>query len=136
MNRQSVVKEKEAAPVATKKEAETKEDKPYNEAPYYNENQVNVNEFHAKYKSFLEDDQENKKKQAEYLNEFMDNTGLSLAFKAICGEVLAKNVPSEDILPYTVGRLKELGKQIEKIKSGSVLHNTKESTSSNAPSKK
>jgi len=47
----------------------------------------------------------------------MDNTGLSLAFKAICGEVLAKNVPSEDILGYTVGRLKELGKQIDKIKA-------------------
>ncbi len=47
----------------------------------------------------------------------MDNTGLSLAFKAICGEVLAKNIPSEDILNYTTGRLKELGKQIDKIKA-------------------
>jgi len=40
-----------------------KEPKPYNEAPYYDEKVVDVNEFHAKYTSFLEDDRENKKKQ-------------------------------------------------------------------------
>jgi len=46
----------------------------------------------------------------------MENTGLGMAFKVICAEVLTKNVASEDILNYASGRLKELGKETDKIK--------------------
>ena len=47
----------------------------------------------------------------------MDNTGLSMAFKIICAEVLSKNLSPEDVLPYTSGRLKELGKELDKMRS-------------------
>lgn len=46
----------------------------------------------------------------------MDNTGLSMGFKIICAEVLSKNIAPTDVLSYASGRLKELGKDVEKLK--------------------
>jgi len=39
-----------------------------------------------------------------------------MAFKVVCAEVLSKNIASEDILSYASGRMKELGKETEKLR--------------------
>ncbi len=44
---------------------------------------------------------------------YLEDSGLSLAFKAIMAEVISKQIPEEHIFSYTAARLRQIGKELD-----------------------
>jgi len=49
------------------------------------------------------------------LKTYLENTGLKMAFRVIAAEAIAKNLRPDEILGYAADRLKEIGRELEKI---------------------
>eukprot|EP00831_Metopus_contortus_P025716 TRINITY_DN22088_c0_g1_i2.p2 TRINITY_DN22088_c0_g1~~TRINITY_DN22088_c0_g1_i2.p2 ORF type:complete len:130 (-),score=49.12 TRINITY_DN22088_c0_g1_i2:70-459(-) len=60
-----------------------------------------------------------KEKQAKMFEKYLDESGLSLAFKAIFSEILSKKIPSDQVFGYTAMRLRQLEEEISKVEQES-----------------
>lgn len=54
-------------------------------------------------------------KKSEKLNKFVQETGLFLAFQTIFAEIIGRDIPDRKHFSYTAKRLREFGKEIERI---------------------
>ena len=61
----------------------------------------------------------NKKKEKDYqrLEEYLNESGLSLAFNIIFAELISKQILPENFFTYTAMRLTQIGKEIEGLKT-------------------
>ena len=61
----------------------------------------------------------NNEKEAQFkkLEEYVNESGLSLAFNIIFAELISKQILPENFFVYTSMRLKQIGKEIEGLKS-------------------
>ena len=61
----------------------------------------------------------NNEKEAQFkkLEEYVNESGLSLAFNIIFAELISKQILPENFFAYTSMRLKQIGKEIEGLKS-------------------
>ena len=61
----------------------------------------------------------NKQKEKDYqrLEEYLNESGLSLAFNIIFAELISKQILPENFFTYTAMRLKQIGKEIEGLKT-------------------
>ncbi len=61
----------------------------------------------------------NNEKEAQFkkLEEYVNESGLSLAFNIIFAELIYKQIMPENFFTYTSMRLKQIGKEIEDLKS-------------------
>ena len=61
----------------------------------------------------------NKQKEKEYqrLEEYLNESGLSLAFNIIFAELISKQILPENFFTYTAMRLTQIGKEIEGLKT-------------------
>ena len=64
-------------------------------------------------------DAKNKDKEAQFqkLEEYVNESGLSLAFNIIFAELISKQILPENFFTYTSMRLKQIGKEIEGLKT-------------------
>ena len=61
----------------------------------------------------------NKKQEKDYqrLEEYLNESGLSLAFNIIFAELISKQILPENFFTYTAMRLTQIGKEIEGLKT-------------------
>ena len=61
----------------------------------------------------------NKEKEEQYkkLEEYVNETGLSLAFNIIFAELISKQILPENFFTYTSMRLKQIGQEIDGLKT-------------------
>ena len=61
----------------------------------------------------------NKQKEKDYqrLEEYLNESGLSLAFNIIFAELISKQILPENFFTYTAMRLTQIGKEIEGLKT-------------------
>ena len=64
-------------------------------------------------------DAKSKEKEAQFqkLEEYVNESGLSLAFNIIFAELISKQILPENFFTYTSMRLKQIGKEIEGLKT-------------------
>ena len=64
-------------------------------------------------------DRRNKQKEKDYqrLEEYLNESGLSLAFNIIFAELISKQILPENFFTYTAMRLTQIGKEIEGLKT-------------------
>ena len=64
-------------------------------------------------------DSKNKEKEAQFqrLEEYVNESGLSLAFNIIFAELISKQILPENFFTYTSMRLRQIGKEIEGLKT-------------------
>ena len=64
-------------------------------------------------------DAKNKEKEKQYkkLEDYMNESGLSLAFNIIFAELISKQILPENFFTYTAMRLQQIGKEIEGLKT-------------------
>ena len=64
-------------------------------------------------------DAKNQEKEAQFqkLEEYVNESGLSLAFNIIFAELISKQILPENFFKYTSMRLKQIGKEIEGLKT-------------------
>ena len=77
----------------------------------------NKKEKEKKNKELLEE--KNKEKELKYqkLEEYVKESGLDLAFNIIFAELISKQILPENFFTYTSMRLKQIGKEIEGLKT-------------------
>ncbi|MCQ2821683.1 MAG: hypothetical protein MJ252_30865 [archaeon] len=65
-----------------------------------------------------QEEEKKKKLEGDYkrLTEYLNESGLNLAFNIIFAELITKQINQENFFPYTAMRLKEIGKELEGIK--------------------
>jgi len=51
---------------------------------------------------------------------YIENSGLTLAFKVIFSEILNKHIHQDNLFQYTAMRLRQIGKELEDLKTGNV----------------
>ena len=66
-----------------------------------------------------QNDAKNKQKEKDYqrLEEYLNESGLSLAFNIIFAELISKQILPENFFTYTSMRLTQIGKEIEGLKT-------------------
>ena len=66
----------------------------------------------------------NKQKEKEYqrLEEYLNESGLSLAFNIIFAELISKQILPENFFTYTAMRLTQIGKEIEGLKTKEAVY--------------
>ena len=69
----------------------------------------------------------NKQKDERYkkLEDYVNETGLSLAFNIIFAELISKQIMPENFFTYTSMRLKQIGKEIEGLKTKETITSEK-----------
>ena len=72
-----------------------------------------------KEKKKKEQEAKNKQKEKDYerLEEYLNESGLSLAFNIIFAELISKQILPENFFTYTSMRLTQIGKEIEGLKT-------------------
>ncbi len=55
--------------------------------------------------------------QALMFEKYIDESGLSLSFQIIFTEIIQKQIPEDQVFAYTAMRLRQIGKELEKIDS-------------------
>ena len=55
--------------------------------------------------------------QALMFEKYLDESGLSLSFQIIFTEIIQKQIPDDQVFPYTATRLRQIGKELEAIDS-------------------
>ena len=68
--------------------------------------------------------EKNKKQENDYkrLEEYLNESGLSLAFNIIFAELVSKQILPENFFTYTAMRLTQIGKEIEGLKTKDVIY--------------
>ena len=79
-------------------------------------------EKEKKKKEQLEAKIKEKDEQYKKLEDYVNETGLSLAFNIIFAELISKQIMPENFFTYTSMRLKEIGKEIEGLKTKENIH--------------
>ena len=69
-------------------------------------------------------DVKNKEKEAQFqkLEEYVNESGLSLAFNIIFAELISKQILPENYFTYTSMRLTQIGKEIEGLKTKEAIY--------------
>ena len=49
---------------------------------------------------------------------YLDESGLSLSFQIIFTEIIQKQIPEEQVFAYTAMRLRQIGKELDKVGGG------------------
>ena len=83
----------------------------------YKSNKIDKEEKERKRKEQLEAKNRGKEEQFKKLEEYVNESGLSLAFNIIFAELITKQIMPENFFAYTSMRLKQIGKEIEGLKS-------------------
>lgn len=63
----------------------------------------------------LKQEAELKKKAADKVRKYIQDSGINTAFKIACAEIIEKNIPEDKAIGYTAKRLRELGEMVAKI---------------------
>ena len=58
-----------------------------------------------------------RQQQAMMFEKYLDESGLSLSFQIIFTEIIQKQIPEDQVFPYTATRLRQIGKELESIDS-------------------
>ena len=74
-------------------------------------------ENEKKKKEEIEAKNQEKEIQFKKLEEYVNESGLSLAFNIIFAELISKQIMPENFFTYTSMRLKQIGKEIEGLKT-------------------
>ena len=80
-------------------------------------NKIDKEEKERKRREQLEAKNRGKEEQFKKLEEYVNESGLSLAFNIIFAELITKQIMPENFFAYTSMRLKQIGKEIEGLKS-------------------
>ena len=70
-----------------------------------------------KKKEEIVDKNKEKEEQFKKLEDYVNESGLSLAFNIIFAELISKQIMPENFFTYTSMRLKQIGKEIEGLKT-------------------
>ena len=70
-----------------------------------------------KKKSQVDSKKQQKEKDYQRLEEYLNESGLSLAFNIIFAELVSKQILPENFFTYTAMRLTQIGKEIEGLKT-------------------
>ena len=70
----------------------------------------------------LEREEDEKDKVSEEIRTYVESSGLPMAFKLICVEIVEKKIEKEEVYPYAVRRMREIGEQITKLVRNSQIH--------------
>ena len=76
-------------------------------------------------KEQIEAKNKEKENQFKRLEEYVNETGLSLAFNIIFAELISKQIMPENFFAYTSMRLKQIGKEIEGLKAKEEIKDNK-----------
>lgn len=60
-------------------------------------------------------EKDKKPRPSDQFTQYLENTGVSMAFQIIFAEILSKNVPSDSVYGYTAMRLRQIGAELNKI---------------------
>ena len=63
-----------------------------------------------------------KEKDFQKLEEYLSESGLSLAFNIIFAELISKQILRENYFTYTAMRLTQIGKEIEGLKTKEIIY--------------
>ena len=80
-------------------------------------NKADKEEKERKKKEKIELKNKEKDEQYKKLEDYVNETGLSLAFNIIFAELISKQIMPENFFTYTSMRLKQIGKEIEGLKT-------------------
>ena len=58
-----------------------------------------------------------RQEQALMFEKYLEESGLCLSFQIIFTEIIQKQVPEDQVFPYTAMRLRQIGKELEAIDS-------------------
>ena len=86
-------------------------------------NKIDKEEKEKKRKEQLEAKKQEKEIQFKKLEEYVNESGLSLAFNIIFAELISKQIMPENFFTYTSMRLKQIGKEIEGLKTKEEINN-------------
>jgi hypothetical protein len=78
---------------------------------------IDKEEKERKKKEQIEAKNQEKEVQFKKLEEYVNESGLSLAFNIIFAELISKQIMPENFFTYTSMRLKQIGKEIEGLKT-------------------
>ena len=78
---------------------------------------IDKEEKERKKKEQIEAKNQEKEVQFKKLEEYVNESGLSLAFNIIFAELISKQIMPENFFTYTSMRLKQIGKEIEGLKA-------------------
>ena len=86
---------------------------------------VDKEEKERKKREELEAKNKQKDEQYKKLEDYVNETGLSLAFNIIFAELISKQIMPENFFTYTSMRLKQIGKEIEGLKTKETITSEK-----------
>ena len=85
-------------------------------------NKADKEEKERKKKEKIELKNKEKDEQYKKLEDYVNETGLSLAFNIIFAELISKQIMPENFFTYTSMRLKQIGKEIEGLKTKETIN--------------
>ena len=88
-------------------------------------NKADKEEREKKKKEKIESKNKEKDEQYKKLEDYVNETGLSLAFNIIFAELISKQIMPENFFTYTSMRLKQIGKEIEGLKTKEKINDDK-----------
>ena len=88
-------------------------------------NKADKEEREKKKKEKIESKNKEKDEQYKKLEDYVNETGLSLAFNIIFAELISKQIMPENFFTYTSMRLKQIGKEIEGLKTKETINSDK-----------
>ena len=89
-------------------------------------NKVDKEEKERKKREKKEMKNQEKEEQYKKLEEYVKESGLSLAFNIIFAELITKQILPENFFTYTSMRLKQIGKEIDGLKTKEIIQNEEE----------
>ena len=80
-------------------------------------NKIDKEERERKKREEIQAKKKEKEEQYKKLEEYVNETGLSLAFNIIFAELISKQILPENFFTYTSMRLKQIGQEIDGLKT-------------------
>ena len=62
-----------------------------------------------------QDNTRKRQEQALMFEKYLEESGLCLSFQIIFTEIIQKQIPEDQVFPYTAMRLRQIGKELESI---------------------
>ena len=63
----------------------------------------------------LKENSRKRQEQALMFEKYLEESGLCLSFQIIFTEIIQKQIPEDQVFPYTAMRLRQIGKELEAI---------------------
>ena len=108
-----------------------KEKRPKSKVKKGQRNKKIDSELLKKQKEILRINQERKTEQYKQVEEYINETGLDIAFNIIFAELISKQILPENFFTYTAMRLKQIGKEIEGMNTKIPIYVDKPKTDEN-----